>query len=193
MVHVEFQLPNDHMRVGYILEAIEYDDADLLVAITKVEEDDVPSSKRKLFEFYATHLLSKDPVVKNLLYTKHTSGQISGVDGGAGARDGTGATWVHFRYHPPEKFGNLTQVHREELQSHRANHGGGQGGGGGGSGRGGAGGCSSKKIKGRGGRGCGRSAGHTGRGRGSGGQKVPATTVWSTTATLAETPAAVEV
>ena len=86
MVHVEFQLPNDHMRVGYILEAIEYDDADLLVAITKVEEDDVPSSKRKLFEFYATHLLSKDPVVKNLLYTKHTSGQISGVDGGAGAR-----------------------------------------------------------------------------------------------------------
>ena len=42
---VEFQLPNGHTRVGYLLHAIECDAAALLAVVAKVEEDDTPSGK----------------------------------------------------------------------------------------------------------------------------------------------------
>ena len=44
-VHVDFQLPNDHTCVGYLLDAIECDDAALLAVIANVEEDNTPQGK----------------------------------------------------------------------------------------------------------------------------------------------------
>ena len=96
-MHVDFQLPNSHTRVGYLLDAIKCDDAALLAAIAKVEEDDTPQGKRNDFELCATHLLPKDPIVKKrLLHAQSTAGQISGIDGGTEARDGISVTGVHF-------------------------------------------------------------------------------------------------
>lgn len=37
--HVEYQLPNEHTRVGYLLDAIENTDARLLAAIDNINYD----------------------------------------------------------------------------------------------------------------------------------------------------------
>jgi hypothetical protein len=63
-LHVDYQLPNAHSRVGYLLDGIECDDAALQAAIAVVEEDDDPLGKRNDFEAAATHILPKDPVAK---------------------------------------------------------------------------------------------------------------------------------
>ena len=127
-MHANFKLPNNNTRVDYLLDAIECDDAALLTVIDKVEEDDLPPGKCNSFEICATHLLSKDPIVKKrLIHTKRTSGQISGIYGGAEARDDISATGIHFRYYKPENVGELTQAQCEELRSHCASHGNGKG------------------------------------------------------------------
>ena len=134
-VHVDFKLPNGHARVGYLLNGIECDDAALLAAITKVEEDDTPTGKRSDFELCATHLLPKDPVVKKrLLIFKCSAGQISGVDTGTGPRDDIGLTGVHYQYYTPDEFAGLTHARRDDLRTQMTNYGSGLGGGGGGGG-----------------------------------------------------------
>ena len=73
-VHVDFQLPNNNACVEYHLDAIECDDAAILIAIAKVEKIP-PNGKQNNFEFGATHLLPKESVVKKrLLHAKQTSG-----------------------------------------------------------------------------------------------------------------------
>ena len=74
-MYVDFQLPNGHTRVGYLLDAIECDDVALLAAIAKVKEDDSTNGKCSNFELCATHLLPKDLVVKKcLLLSKRSAG-----------------------------------------------------------------------------------------------------------------------
>ena len=55
--HVEFQLPNGHSRMGYLLNSIEYEDA-------TVEDDDGPAGKLNDFEAAAAHIPPKCPVTK---------------------------------------------------------------------------------------------------------------------------------
>ena len=66
-VHVNFQLPNGHTRIGYLLDTIKCNNAPLLAAVVKVEEENSPTGKRKCFEKYTTHLLPKNPVIKKRL------------------------------------------------------------------------------------------------------------------------------
>jgi hypothetical protein len=54
--HVKYQLPNQHSRVGFLLDAIQNNDADLQVAIASVRTDDGPTGKWAYFEAAATHL-----------------------------------------------------------------------------------------------------------------------------------------
>jgi hypothetical protein len=55
--HVQYQLPNQHSRVGFLLDAIQNNDAGLQAAIASVRTDDGPNGKRNDFEAAATHLL----------------------------------------------------------------------------------------------------------------------------------------
>ena len=176
-LHVDFQLPNGHTRVGYLLDAIECDDASLQAAMAKVEEDDGPDGKRNNFETAASHLLPKDPVVKKrLLAAKRSAAQISEVDAGdGGSKTGIGYTGVHFRYHTPSEFNALTQAQKSELREHRSAGGGrgasgrgASGRGGGGRGRGGGGRGAGGGGRGRGGRGRNNGRGRVGGGRGHG-------------------------
>jgi len=63
-LHIDYQLPNGHTGVGYLLDGIEYDDAPLQVVITMVEKDAAARGKRSEFEKASAHILPKEPVIK---------------------------------------------------------------------------------------------------------------------------------
>jgi hypothetical protein len=63
--HITYQLPNEHSRVGYLLDAIQCRDAGLQAAMASIKTDQVPDGLRNNFEAAATHLLPYDPVQRN--------------------------------------------------------------------------------------------------------------------------------
>jgi hypothetical protein len=78
--HVQYQLPNQHSRVGLLLYAIQNNDAGLQAAVASVRTDDGPAGKRNDFEAAATQLLAYDPVAKKRLRgTKRGAGMILSV------------------------------------------------------------------------------------------------------------------
>ena len=62
--HVPYQLPNEHSRVGFLLDGIENDDAGLQAAMVSVEDNTGPTKKWEDFESVSAHLLSMDLVAK---------------------------------------------------------------------------------------------------------------------------------
>jgi hypothetical protein len=54
----EAEVTNQHSRVGFLLDAIQSNDAGLQAAIASVSTDDGPIGTRNDFEAAATHLLS---------------------------------------------------------------------------------------------------------------------------------------
>ena len=80
-VHVAYQLLNGHTRVGYLLDAIESQDARLLAAIANVRDDKgdgTPANPGKMndFELTVVYLLSECPVAR----TKKGSGKCTNAD-----------------------------------------------------------------------------------------------------------------
>ena len=126
-VHVDFQLPNEHTRVGYLLDAIETTDAGLQAAIAQVRTDDDPGGKRNNFELTASYLLPYDPVAKKRAAgTKRDhEAAISDVTveasaaEGFGTKQGIGKTGVHLRYHEQHEYKELTKAQRLELKQWR--------------------------------------------------------------------------
>ena len=112
--HVDYQLPNEHTRVTYLLDAIECSDAKLQAAMASVEEDDI--GKRIDFEKAATALLPKDPVAKKRQSAKRPSAEISNIEGTAtDGRAGIGKSGVHYRYYKPEEYDKLNAEQKREL------------------------------------------------------------------------------
>ena len=60
--HVEYQLPNQHTHVGYLLEGIQCPDPGLQAAMASIHTDNRPQGMHNNFEATATHLLPYDPV-----------------------------------------------------------------------------------------------------------------------------------
>ena len=133
--HVEYQLPNAHTRVGYLLDAIECNDAPLQAALANVEDDtDVGGTpanpipgKRNDFETAVAYLLPKDPVVrKRVQGNKRNVNEISETDGdkveisSSSLKPGIGKTGVHLRWHKREEFRKLSKEQRKELVEWRA-------------------------------------------------------------------------
>ena len=67
--HIQYQLPNGHSRVGFLLDAIQTSDAGLQAAMASIRTDDGPDGMRNDIEQSAAHLLPYDPVAK-----KHAAG-----------------------------------------------------------------------------------------------------------------------
>ena len=122
--HVDFQLPNEHTRVGFLLDAIENNDLPLQAAMANIEEDIGDGTvanpgKRNDFEASVAYLLPKDPVAR-----KRDSGARRGMTdiadlnanvSGFGDKKGIGKTGVHLCWHGKKEFMKLTQEQREEL------------------------------------------------------------------------------
>ena len=62
--HVQYQLPNEHTRVGYFLDALESQHPPLLAAMANIEEYNGDTGRRNNFENAVAYILPKYPVLK---------------------------------------------------------------------------------------------------------------------------------
>ena len=110
--HVNFQLPAEHTRVGYLIDNIHNPDPDLRAAIANVCLD--TNGMRSNFEDTVAFLLPVDP------YSKHCRSQdnkhhanvsdTSALKGKHQSRTG-----VDFRWYKPDEYKELTKEQRSEL------------------------------------------------------------------------------
>ena len=121
-VHVKCVVPDERARVGYLLENIENNDADLRAAVASIKMDDKPNGLREDFEKAVAILLPTDPVVKKK--RKRTAKISSVVDTPTPIKKkkkkSKGKTGVELRYYKYGEFKKLTEVQKEELAKLRA-------------------------------------------------------------------------
>ena len=55
--HVQYQLPNKHSRVGFLIDAIQCANSGLQAAMASVKTDNSPNGLRNNFERAISHLL----------------------------------------------------------------------------------------------------------------------------------------
>ena len=124
--HVQYQLPNEHSRVGFLLEAIQCSDLGLQAAMASIKTDNGLEGKRNNFEATAAHLLPYDPVAKKRSGgQKRGSTQISSVMDPSPTttkKSSIGNNGVHLRYYKTGEYSNLTNEQKEELKEWRANN-----------------------------------------------------------------------
>ena len=124
--HVEYQLPNEHSRVGFLLDGIQCSDAGLQAAMASIKTDKTVNGLRNNFEAAASHLQPYDPVAKKRTAgAKRGASLISEVDatdsesakvGATMGKPGIGKTGVHLRYHTHHEYKALTDEQRDELR-----------------------------------------------------------------------------
>jgi hypothetical protein len=132
--YVEYQLPNEHSRVSFLLDAIQTSDAGLQAAMAAIKSDDKVDGKRSNFEATASYLLPYDPVAKKKSTfddRKRGAASISGVEGDDGGhvsfaagsfKASIGKTGVHLRYHTKDEYNKLTSAQKQELKEWRESH-----------------------------------------------------------------------
>jgi hypothetical protein len=126
---VQYQLPNEHSRVGFLLEGIQCADPGLQAAMASVKTDNGPNGLRNDFEATAAHLLPYDPVAKKRTAgSKHGAATISSLDtddanvGSVQLKKSIGRTGVHLRYYKVDEYRKLTPEQKEELREWRKNN-----------------------------------------------------------------------
>ena len=124
--HMHYQLPNEHSRVGFLLEAIQCSDPGLQAAMTSIKNGNGLEGMRNNFEAMAAHLLPYDPVAKKRLSgQKRGSAQISSAMDTSNAtmkKPSIGRTGVPLCYYKPGEYTNLTREQKDELREWRANN-----------------------------------------------------------------------
>ena len=110
--HVQYQLPNQHSRVGFLLEVIQCSNPGLQGAMESIKTDNSLEGMGNNFEATAAHLLPYDPVAK-----KRSSGQKRGSAQMSSVMDPSptktkkpsiGTTGVHLCYYKNGEYRNLT-------------------------------------------------------------------------------------
>ena len=125
--HVEYQIPNEHTRIGYLLRAIHTTDHGPHATIAIIEGNEHPNGPRYSFEECARLLQLADPVAKK---NKRNHAQISDATGTidetanqtfdiAALRSGIGKTGVHLRFYKKKEFDKLPADQRNELKAWR--------------------------------------------------------------------------
>ena len=111
-LHLNFQLPNDHTRVGYLLENVDNSDPALQAALASIRQD--KDGMRNDFERAVSILIPVDPFVQNKAYKKATTFTISST---VSTKNGRGAkTGVDLRWHKTKEFNALTSEQKDELR-----------------------------------------------------------------------------
>ena len=109
--HLNFQLPNEHTRVGYLLNNIQNSDPALQAALASIRQD--KDGLRNKFEDAVAILIPVDPFVQNKAHKRTTSYEISSVvtNNGRGSKSG-----VELRWHKPNEYKALTHEQKDELR-----------------------------------------------------------------------------
>ena len=125
--YVEFQLPNEYNRVGFLLNSIQYFDPKLQAAMANVDGDTGAGGKRSDFEAAASFLLPKNPIATRLQEnqkrpnatisdTTANNAQVSAF----GSKPGKGPkTGVHLRFYTWSEYNQLKDDERRELAKWR--------------------------------------------------------------------------
>jgi hypothetical protein len=123
--HVDFQLPTAHTRVGYLLDNITNDDADLRAAIANIRQN--VNDTRSDFENAVSVLLPVDPFIKKKLAkdsSRSTPGAIADASGSNVVNNETGgktgATGVKLQFHTDAQYRKLTPAQKSELHKWRS-------------------------------------------------------------------------
>ena len=118
--HVAFQLPNEHTRVRYLIDAIQCNDPKLQASLAAIrKEDDTPSSMMNDFKNAVTFLLPSCPVAKKRKTTgsgDNFNAEISFTNVQDGTKKRTGKTGVELRYHKKEEYGQLDDNQKDGLR-----------------------------------------------------------------------------
>jgi hypothetical protein len=121
--HVDYQLPNEHTRVGYLIDSIKNNDAGLQATLGAIRNDKGATGMRSNFESAVAHLLPMDPVAKQQSAgVKCGSADISNTTAdiaGFGAKPGLGKTGVHLRYYKDAEYRKLNKDQQDELREWR--------------------------------------------------------------------------
>ena len=127
--HVQYQLPTEFTRVGYLLNAIKNSDPGLQAGMANVKSDTGDDGMRNNFEAAAAYLLPYDPVAKKRAANgKSRGGQISSTDGeetadvgavGSSSKPSIGKTGVHFRFYKEHEYRKLSNAQKKELMEWR--------------------------------------------------------------------------
>ena len=124
--YVQYQLPNEHSRVGFLLESIQCSDPGLQAAMASIKTDNGLEGMRNNFEPTVAHLLPYDPVAKKRSSRqKRSSAKISSVVDTSNAtmkKPSIGKTGVHLHYYKTAEYRNLSQEQKDELREWRANN-----------------------------------------------------------------------
>jgi hypothetical protein len=79
--HADYQLPNEHSPVGYLLDSIQNNDPGLQAAMASVRSSKGADDMRSDFEQTIAHIIPYCPVAKkNTLGAKRGAGEISALD-----------------------------------------------------------------------------------------------------------------
>ena len=117
-VHVQYQLPNEHTRVGHFIDALESQHPPLLATMSNIEEDNGYTGKRNNFENAVAYIPPKDPVLKisSTENNKRTQAQILDTKAtGFGSKTGIVKTGVHLRWHGKPEYMKLNKDQKQEL------------------------------------------------------------------------------
>ena len=123
--HVEYQLPNEHTHVSYLLEGIVCPDPGLQAAMASIHTDDGPTGMWNDFEAAVAHILPYDPVAKKRAVTgsKRTAAEISLVEVPetakiyAATKGSIGKTGVHLWYHTQRSSANSLMTRKVSCKS----------------------------------------------------------------------------
>ena len=111
--HVEFQVPTEHTRVGYLISNIDCSDAALQAALAKVRTD--TNGSRQNFKQAVNEILPVDPFVKKQASSKTVTNAISGTEGEAARPKRGPKTGVDLRWYDKEGWRSLIEDEQNKL------------------------------------------------------------------------------
>ena len=111
-LHVNFQLPTEHTRVGYLLDNIVSTDPDLRAALSNIRLNQ--NNMRDDFEAAVAHILPVCP------YSKHRSSnrqneRVANISDATLAGKSSSKTGVDLRWHTKKEYAKLNQDQKREL------------------------------------------------------------------------------
>lgn len=109
-LHVNFQLPTAHSRVGYLLDNITCQDADLRAALASIRVN--TNNMRNDFDAAVAFLLPVCPYAKYKSNQRKNNPQAEIFDV---TLKGKGKTGVEFRWYKPDEYSKLTKAQKREL------------------------------------------------------------------------------
>lgn len=109
-LHVQFQLPNEHTRVGYLLDNIINSDPDLRAALASIRAN--VNGMRENFESAVAFMLPVCPYAK---HSKKTNPNTAVISDATLLGKGSSKSGVDFRWHTKEEYQKLNKEQRDEL------------------------------------------------------------------------------